>query len=365
MVKFVLCCRLLALLFVFFLPSLPYFVSALSVLGQTNVPYDASACVGTWSWGNRVLYSYDSSDDERIIGAYQAAMAESSSPLFDTGDSYGTGALAGNAERLLKLGNGVYRHNHVGGELKKPIYIAKIANYPNLLSADSYFDRIVSSRERLGIRGKDDGYFIPSLHWSPVKYNPFQVEPCYLGLARAYKEGLCEGIGLSNVGGVELRKAVEFFDKRNVPIAVNQLQCSLISDIENDVAPALNVANECGITTLGYSPLSLGLLASHRTKRGFLRRTLFAQIDKDETGKLLLESLNAVADRNGLTPSQIALSWVRRAGLIPLFGSRDKDRVKENYAGSRFLLSDADFEQLEESRRNLKVTSTRNIFMTR
>src|SRR6478672_196379 len=55
---------------------------------------------GTWSWGNRLLFGYDPSQDEEIYKAYRT-IRQAGVTLFDTADSYGTLDLNGRAELLL------------------------------------------------------------------------------------------------------------------------------------------------------------------------------------------------------------------------------------------------------------------------
>ena len=55
---------------------------------------------GTWSWGNKLLWDYDPSQDEEIFRAYRAVRAAGVT-IFDTADSYGTLELNGRAEILL------------------------------------------------------------------------------------------------------------------------------------------------------------------------------------------------------------------------------------------------------------------------
>ena len=61
---------------------------------------------GTWAWGNKLLWGYDEAADAELQKAFNLATAPSSpfdnrKFFFDTGDSYGTGALEGRAESLL------------------------------------------------------------------------------------------------------------------------------------------------------------------------------------------------------------------------------------------------------------------------
>jgi len=344
-------------------------------LGQTPLslgpPLGGVPCaLGTWSWGNKLLYEYDSStDDSSILASYDAARS-SGINLFDTGDSYGTGKLQGNAERLLKLGYD-NEPRSIFNLRPPPIFLSKIAVYPWLLTSAQYHESIMSSRSRLGIKNTSSGpspKFVPSIHWSPDNYNPFQTGALYEALARCYEEGNCDGVGLSNLGADSLLRACEFFQSRSVPIACNQIQCSLVSDFENDVKPALEVGNEAGVTTLGYSPLGLGLLAgeSERTSRGRLRGFVFNKISTSSTGDELLKTVGRIAERKGCTESQVGLNWVKRKGLVVLFGARREERVEENVKGvnGAVELSDKEFEELEEARIRLKTKGTRNVFMT-
>ena len=56
---------------------------------------------GTWAWGNRFLWGYEPERDDPVIEATVAAAVAAGVRLFDSADSYGTGAYAGRSERLL------------------------------------------------------------------------------------------------------------------------------------------------------------------------------------------------------------------------------------------------------------------------
>lgn len=55
---------------------------------------------GTWAWGNQLLWGYQTSMDIQLQQAFELAL-ENGINLFDTADSYGTGRLNGQSERLL------------------------------------------------------------------------------------------------------------------------------------------------------------------------------------------------------------------------------------------------------------------------
>ncbi|MGL5077911.1 MAG: aldo/keto reductase, partial [Waterburya sp.] len=80
---------------------------------------------GTWAWGNRLLWGYDESMDSQLQAVFNLCVSEGVT-LFDTGDSYGTGKLNGQSEKLLGKFDQEYR-----GVNKDNICLAtKLAAYP-------------------------------------------------------------------------------------------------------------------------------------------------------------------------------------------------------------------------------------------
>lgn len=55
---------------------------------------------GTWAWGNQLLWGYQPSMDSQLQQVFNLAV-ENGINLFDTADSYGTGRLNGQSEKLL------------------------------------------------------------------------------------------------------------------------------------------------------------------------------------------------------------------------------------------------------------------------
>jgi pyridoxine 4-dehydrogenase len=55
---------------------------------------------GTWAWGNQLLWGYEESMDSELQDCFNLALKNGIN-LFDTADSYGTGKLNGQSERLL------------------------------------------------------------------------------------------------------------------------------------------------------------------------------------------------------------------------------------------------------------------------
>ena len=56
--------------------------------------------LGTWSWGNKVFWDYQISNDCELRETYKEALKRGFN-LIDSADSYGTGKLNGRSEELL------------------------------------------------------------------------------------------------------------------------------------------------------------------------------------------------------------------------------------------------------------------------
>jgi aryl-alcohol dehydrogenase-like predicted oxidoreductase len=66
--------------------------------------------IGTWSWGNQLLWGYEESMDPEIQEVFDLCVSRGVT-FFDTGDSYGTGVLYQVIEYTIKCIQ--YIHYHV------------------------------------------------------------------------------------------------------------------------------------------------------------------------------------------------------------------------------------------------------------
>lgn len=126
--------------------------------------------VGTWQWGNKLLWGYDEKEDDKLEAVFKS-FVNGGANWFDTGDSYGTGELEGRAETLLGKFSRL--------ETRPVILATKLAAYPWRLTPESMVEAVKASNARIG-RTVD----IAQMHWSPRSYSfGFQedaliLEPC-------------------------------------------------------------------------------------------------------------------------------------------------------------------------------------------
>ena len=57
--------------------------------------------MGTWAWGNQVLWGYQPARDDAILWSTFRRCLDQGLTFFDTADSYGTGQLNGRSQSLL------------------------------------------------------------------------------------------------------------------------------------------------------------------------------------------------------------------------------------------------------------------------
>lgn len=122
---------------------------------------------GTWAWGNRLLWDYQETMDSELQAVFNHCVTHGVT-LFDTGDSYGTGKLSGQSEKLL----GQFRAAYTSPQNKEQICLAtKLAPYPWRLTRQSMIAAGEASAQRLGQLD------LVQLHWSTANYFPPQEGP--------------------------------------------------------------------------------------------------------------------------------------------------------------------------------------------
>ncbi|MEO1341225.1 MAG: aldo/keto reductase, partial [Cyanobacteria bacterium J06635_13] len=226
---------------------------------------------GTWAWGNRLLWGYDESMDSQLQSVFNLCVSNGIT-LFDTGDSYGTGKLNGQSEKLL----GRFEREYTGANQERICLATKLAAYPWRLTAKSMVKAAKASAERMG---RVD---LAQMHWSTANYFPWQEEQLLDGLGDLYEQGLVKGIGLSNYGTKRLKRIHAKFSRRSIPIKTLQVQYSLLSTYPVTELGIKETCDELGIKLIAYSPLCLGILTGKYSDRQTypkgLRGLLFSRL---------------------------------------------------------------------------------------
>lgn len=311
---------------------------------------------GTWAWGNRLLWGYDESMDAQLQEVFDLCV-DNGVTLFDTGDSYGTGKLNGQSEKLL----GKFEREYTGINKNKICLATKLAAYPWRLTATSMVKAGQASIQRMG---RID---LAQMHWSTANYFPWQEEQLLDGLGDLYEQGLVKGIGLSNYGTKRLKKIHAKFSRRSIPITTLQVQYSLLSTYPVTELDIKETCDELGIKLIAYSPLCLGILTgkytdSHTYPKG-LRSLLFKRLVPE--AKPLLDCVNAIAQDRNKTMAQVAINWCIAKGAIPIPGAKNIKQAQENIAAKDWLLDAGEIAELDHAAAGIDKPMVQNVFQTR
>ncbi len=157
------------------------------------------------------------------------------------------------------------------------------------------------------------------------------IEETIGAVAKLIKEGKVKHIGLSEVSATTLAKA----DKEH-PITAVQSEYSLITrDIEESVIPYC-VREEIGI--IPFCPLGRGLLTGAlQNIDGFPESDYRADLprykgENFKTNQAFAQKVIDLALEIGLTPGQLALSWLLHQNelVVPIPGMKTQKYLKEN-----------------------------------
>jgi pyridoxine 4-dehydrogenase len=368
----------------------------------------SSLGIGTWSWGNRFLFDYETNQDEEIYEGYRL-LRQAGITLFDTADSYGTLDLNGRAEILLgtferryrmELGIDSQDNNNnsnnsqqalssssspwweqrvqtssttaptktsISAKAYRPQQVAtKLAPYPWRITPSQVVQAARGSLRRL----EQPRLSIAQLHWSTANYQPFQERALWEGICRVYDQGLCDAIGVSNYGPQQLQTMTNFLQKERsqspVPLAIAQIQYSLMTYGQGLTQEMGEVCNDIDCRLVAYSPLCLGLLTGKYTldklPKSKARQQLFRELLPG--AQSLLNTLEVVARDYGKSQSQVAINWCICKGSVPIPGVRNKAQAEENLGATGWLLKPDAVEALDLAANKVSKPMIQNIFQT-
>lgn len=168
------------------------------------------------------------------------------------------------------------------------------------------------------------------------------IEESVGALADLVREGKIGGIGLSEMSADTLRKAAAVH-----PIAAMQTEYSPMT--RNPEIAVLEACRELGTTFVAFSPVARGLLADPALDMGAtpesdIRRAMPRfQGENLRANADLARRFAAIAAEEGVTPAQLALSWVIARGphVVAIPGTSRIDHLEENIARWDWQLSDA------------------------
>ena len=173
------------------------------------------------------------------------------------------------------------------------------------------------------------------------------VEETVGAMAELIKEGKVGYIGLSEVSSATIKKAHQVH-----PLTAVQTEYSLF---ERGVEEAgiTKTLHELGIGFVAYSPLGRGFISGEIKspddfpENDFRRSIPRFQGEQFYKNLELVDAINKIANKKGITASQLAIAWVTTKGFLTIPGTKRVKYVEDNIAAAGMTLSEEDMEQIE------------------
>jgi aryl-alcohol dehydrogenase-like predicted oxidoreductase len=290
---------------------------------------------------------YGPADDTESIATIRAAL-DAGVTLLDTGDFYGMGH---NEMLLARALHGVPRDSvfiQVKFGAQRDPSGAFVGSDASPAAVKTF---LAYSLQRLGTDYVD--------LYQPARLDPaVPIEDTVGAIADMVAAGHVRYAGLSEVGAQTIRRAQAVY-----PMAALQIEYSLMSrGIEDGLLP---VVRDLGIGVTAYGVLSRGLLspATARLAGPADPRIRFPRFrdQNSERNLALVGALEKIAQDRGVTTAQLAIAWVlaRGADIIPLIGTKRRDRLAEALGALELALTADELTAIEEAVPAAKVAGAR------
>ena len=287
-----------------------------TIFGKTKLEV-SPITLGTWGIGGA---GWDDYPDEVRLDTIKAAV-EAGINLIDTALAYNGGRSEQYIGRALEQ----------TGARKDVYIVTKTGNdfidgqYVRNGKADNIFALCERSLRNL----RTDYIDILLLHWPDPKVS---LEESFGAMNRLKEQGIIGHIGASNLTKDQMIEAEKYTE-----IEVYQPHFSMLTQ-ENE--ETIRWAHEKGIGVMAYGSLGGGLLTGryrtvetyetmdnrNRFYGRFFQEPFFSRV------MLLLEDMQAIADRHGAAVSEVALNWSRQKPYIDtcIVGAQKRSRVESN-----------------------------------
>ncbi len=311
-------------------------------LGNTGT-FVSRICFGTMTFGGSgTIFAAMGARDQTAANELTAQCLDAGVNFFDTANVY----AAGESETMLGKALGVLRRDVV---IATKVFgrMGKGANDVGL-SRIHIMRAVEDSLTRLGT----DYIDLYQIHGLDA-VTP--MEETLSALTDLVRQGKVRYIGCSNLAAWQIMKALGISERERLEKFVTlQAYYSLAGrDLEREIAPMLR-DQKMGL--LVWSPLAGGFLSGKFTRAGVsdadARRAKFGfpPVNLEKTYGII-ETMQAIAGRTGVTVARVALAWLLHQPVVSsvIIGARKATQLQDNLASVDLKLEAADLEALDKA----------------
>jgi len=188
-----------------------------------------------------------------------------------------------------------------------------------------------------------------------------EIEEAFASMKTLVEEGVIGAVAASEMNAESLERAHKI-----VPIACIEIEVSLWC-LEPSTKAVLEWSKANSVPVLAYSPLGRGFITRKYKspedipEGSFQRHVPRFQGEAFYENLKLVDELDKLAEKKGVTTGQLALAWVVGLGPynIPIPGSSNVERVKQNVSAANITLSEAELSNINEILDKFEVKGTR------
>lgn len=177
------------------------------------------------------------------------------------------------------------------------------------------------------------------------------IEEILEGMNTALQSGKARAIGISNCYAWQLQKALSLAEQRGWEkfVSMQGHYNLLFREEEREMVPC---CREAGISLTPYSPLAAGrLVKPHEEITDRLLSDTVAKSKYDltaEQDRIIVDRVAELAEKKGLTKTQIALGWLLSKTSAPVVGATKLRHIEEAAAAVEVALTPEETDYLEE-----------------
>ena len=271
--------------------------------------------------------------------------------FFDTAEVYSPN-LSGIGQNELIVGKALE-------DVRKNVVLATKLMLHSVGFRKSVYDEVRRHLESSLNRLRTDYVDIYYLH----RMGGVPVEKVAEAMCRLIDDGLIRGWGLSQVD-VDVIDAAQSV----TPLTAIQNIYSMVErDCESRIIP---YCMEHNIGFVPFSPIASGLLSGKITPQTQFERSddvrnWVPQLSRRniEGNMSIVAMLKSFADRKNATPAQLSLTWMlhKYPNVVPIPGSKNKERIIENLNAADVELTDEEFKALDSELNKHKIYGHRGL----